>query len=93
MNAATPPAGEEVPTVYVELIESPAPRRWWRRRPQKWRWVARSGGNNRILATSGESYVNRGDALSTIQLIFGYRVNVYLRQPQLGNVAIRSARQ
>jgi uncharacterized protein YegP (UPF0339 family) len=57
-------------------------------RPQKWRWRARNGLNNRILA-SGESYTNRADALNAIHELFGPETDVYLRSSREGNVALR----
>jgi hypothetical protein len=56
--------------VTVTLIHSP--RRAWfgGRRWQAWRWVAHAA-NGRILATSGESYTNRADALAAVELLFG----------------------
>jgi uncharacterized protein YegP (UPF0339 family) len=36
----------------------------------QWRWRLRAG-NNRIIANSGESYWNKADCLSAIQLVKG----------------------
>lgn len=80
------PAGQLPPKVYIVLIKSRI------RRKQPWRWVARRGGNRRKLAVSGEWYTNRADALATIQTLFGYGTDVYLRQGVLGEVLIRGAR-
>lgn len=57
-------------TVTVALIHTDRP--FWRRvrRWQPWRWVAKAS-NGRILATSGESYVNRRDAVNAIVTVFG----------------------
>lgn len=35
---------------------------------RQWRWRLR-GANGRILATSGESFHNRGDCLSSLDLV------------------------
>lgn len=84
--SAAQPAGETVPKVHVVLIKSRI------RRKQPWRWVARRAGNWRKLATSGEWYTNRADALSAVQTLFGHGTDVYLRQGELGDVLIRGAR-
>jgi uncharacterized protein YegP (UPF0339 family) len=34
----------------------------------QWRWRL-IAGNNRILATSGEGYINKGDVMSAIDLV------------------------
>lgn len=87
------PAGELPPKVYILLIKSRFRIRR-RRRQQPWRWVAVRAGNRRRLATSGEWYTNRGDALDAIQTLFGYGTDVYLHPSvsPLGDVLIRGAR-
>ena len=50
---------------YVELIKSKLPRR------QPWRWVAKSHGNHKKLATSGEHYTDKAEALKRIKQLFG----------------------
>lgn len=39
-------------------------------RPQKYRWVAKNWANRRKLATSGESFTNREDALRNAVQLF-----------------------
>ena len=75
--------------IYVDLIRST--RRWPRRRPQRWSWTAVSGGNGRTLARSSESYTNRADCIAAIYQLFGAGSDVYLRQEQIGDVALRTA--
>jgi hypothetical protein len=75
----------ESPVIYVDLVKSKVPRK------QPWRWVAKSAGNQRKLATSGESYSNRQDALDAATLVFGDHSNVYLREPEKGNRILRMA--
>ncbi len=74
--------------VTVTLIRRPRPRLALRRRHQPWRWVARAA-NGRVLATSGESYVNKADALSGIWRIFGPATSVAL-QTEDGEYTLRS---
>lgn len=62
------------------------------RRAQTWRWRARNGLNNRILA-SGESYTNKLDALNAIHELFGPETDVYLRQASEPNIALRLTTQ
>jgi len=57
---------------------------------QPWRWHAVSAGNHKILA-QGERYFNEADALHAIDLLFGSGSNVYLRQHEQGNKALRMA--
>jgi uncharacterized protein YegP (UPF0339 family) len=71
------------PVIYVDLVKSKLPRK------QPWRWVAKSAGNQRKLATSGEWYSNLQDALDAIALVWGDGTNVFLRQSEKGNVALR----
>jgi uncharacterized protein YegP (UPF0339 family) len=73
----------ESPVIYVDLIKSKLPRK------QPWRWVAKSAGNQKKLATSGESYSNLQDALDAIALVWGDGTNVFLRQSEKGNIALR----
>lgn len=61
------------------------------RRPQKWRWTAINGGNQRVLAVSSENYTNRQDCIDAIVQLFGDQSNVYLRQPEIGNIELRLA--
>jgi hypothetical protein len=71
------------PVIYVDLVKSKLPRK------QPWRWVAKSAGNQRKLATSGESYTNRQDCLDAAVLVFGPNPIVYLRQQESGNSVLR----
>lgn len=72
-------------TITVTLLQSPRPPWRPRRRHQPWRWVAKAA-NGRIVATSGESYTNRADALSASETVFGWATRVMLddgrRPPQ-----------
>ncbi|AQT81989.1 hypothetical protein B1R94_26110 [Mycolicibacterium litorale] len=81
------PAGEHPPRVYIVLVKSRLPRK------QRWRWVAVRAGNSRKLATSGEWYTNRADALEAIQILFGYGTDVYMHPSvSFPDVLIRGAR-
>jgi uncharacterized protein YegP (UPF0339 family) len=73
------------PVIYVDLVKSKVPRK------QPWRWVAKSAGNQKKLATSGESYSNRQDALNAAALVFGDNSTVYLREAEQGNQILRMA--
>jgi hypothetical protein len=73
------------PVIFVDLVKSKLPRR------QPYRWVAKSGDNYRKLATSGEWYSNKNDAVSAIHLLFGDGSNVYLREAEQGNELLRFA--
>lgn len=55
-------------------------------RPQKWRWTAINWDNRRKLATSGEAFTNRSDALANaIQLFADATVDpVLLAEAKLG---------
>lgn len=57
-------------TVTVTLIHTERPLWRSRKRWQPWRWVAKAS-NGRILATSGESYTNKRDAVNAIVTVFG----------------------
>lgn len=70
------------PTVYVDLVEAKFGR-------QKWRWVARNAGNQKILARSSERYHNRQDCLDAIHQLFGEETVVYKREGEKGNVLLR----
>ena len=62
----------------VELYRSsPGP---FRGRPQMWRFRWRAD-NGRIIATGSESYTNREDAVSAIQLLWGK--DVAFSEPEL----------
>lgn len=60
-------------------------------RPQNWRWRAINGDNQKRMATSGEAYTNKQDCLDAIAQLFGSETNVYLRESEHGNVALRLA--
>ena len=62
-------------TITVTLLQSPRPPWRPRRRHQPWRWVAKAA-NGRVVATSGESYTNRADAMSAANLVFGWATRV-----------------
>lgn len=78
--------------VFVDVYRS----RTWRSderrgRPQTWRWRAINGNNQRRLAASSEAYTNKQDCLDAIAQLFGSETNVYLREAEHGNVALRLA--
>lgn len=56
---------------------------------QPWRWVAKSGDNQKAMARSSERYFNKTDALHAIHLLFGSGSNVFLRQAEFGNENLR----
>lgn len=70
----------EAPTVYVDVIRSPALARLLGRQ-QPWRWRAVNGGNHKVLAVSSERYTNVGDCLDAVDQLFGARSDVWLRLP------------
>lgn len=72
------------PIILVDLVQAGFGR-------QRWRWVARNAGNQKILARSSERYTNESDCRKAIDQVFGPNVNVFLRQPERGNVALRRA--
>lgn len=59
-------------TVNVQVLKSRV------RRKQPWRWVAKSADNYRVLAISGEWYINRVDCYHAVRLVFGDDTDVYL---------------
>lgn len=76
--------GEETwPKVVIVLKRS------WLPRKQPWRWIAKSAGNNRRLATSGEWYTNRKDAIKAIYILFGENSHAVLREVGIGDVTLR----
>jgi hypothetical protein len=75
--------------IYVDLKKSR--RLWPRKRPQRWFWVAKNGGNQKRLARSTETYTNKADCIEAIYALFGDGSNVYLRQAEIGNVNLRLA--
>lgn len=78
------------PVVYVDIkqaLSSIIPGR----RQQRWHWVAKSAGNQRVLARSSERYTNRGDALYAVALLFSSASTVYLREAEHGNQLLRQA--
>lgn len=58
---------------------------------QPWRLIVKSGGNQKTLFRSTERYFNEADARHAADLAFGSQSNVYLRQAEHGNVALRLA--
>jgi uncharacterized protein len=41
---------------------------YWKDARGEWRWHLK-GGNNKIIATSGEGYINESDCLAAIKLV------------------------
>jgi hypothetical protein len=84
-----------VSTIFVDLIFVPesAARKLipGRKRHQGWRWVAKNADNRKVLARSSERYTNASDARMAIDQLFGPNTNVYLREPEHGNVPLRMA--
>ena len=76
-------------TVTVTLVHTP--RRKWAgtKRWQPWRWTA-TAANGRVLATSGESYANRADAVDSIWALFGPAAFVRLRNTDGAYYTLRS---
>lgn len=76
-------------TVTVTLVHTP--RRKWAgsRRWQPWRWRA-TAANGRILATGGESYTNKADAVDSIWALFGPASFVRLRNDDGTYATLRS---
>ena len=62
--------------ITVHLYKS-EPKRLLKKRPQMWRWRAQAD-NGRIIATSGEAFTNRQDAVDSIQALFADDTDVYL---------------
>ncbi len=80
---------EETSLIYVDIYQGRIRKALGR--PQTWRWRAINGHNHKKMATSGEAYTNRDDALDAITALFGTNSNVYLRQKQHGNLPLRLA--
>jgi uncharacterized protein YegP (UPF0339 family) len=76
--------------IYVTVYKSTGPRYRTSARRQPWRWRATSGSNHRILA-SGEGFANEADCVASVQLLFGDKSNVYLRQAEQGDQVLRMA--
>jgi uncharacterized protein YegP (UPF0339 family) len=83
-------ADKTTPLVFVDLLQV-ADKATKTGRPQRWRWVAKNGANQKILARSSERYINRQDCLDAITALFGTATNVYLRQAEQGNQTLRLA--
>lgn len=83
-------ATEFPPVVYVDVYRSEITR-WRPFRNQLWRWRARNANNWKVMANSAEAYTNRQDCLDAIAQLFGSGTNVYLRESEQGNVALRMA--
>lgn len=78
------------PLVYVDLFQAAAnPLARLAGRPQRWRWRAINGNNQRVLAVSSEAYTNEVDALNAIDELFGSRSDVWLRQQGESNLLLR----
>jgi uncharacterized protein YegP (UPF0339 family) len=73
-------------TVIVSLYETATLKRLLGR-PQRFRWRA-IADNGEVLA-SGEAYVNRSDALSAIEKLFGNQSTVHLRELDHGSRVLR----
>jgi hypothetical protein len=58
---------------------------------QPWHSLVKSGDNQKPLFKSTERYFNRDDAVHAIELGFAGNSNVYLREAEHGNVALRLA--
>lgn len=58
---------------------------------QPWRILVKSGDNYKALFKSTERYNNEADARHAADIAFGPHSNVYLRQAEHGNVALRMA--
>lgn len=86
------PATEFPPLVYVDIIHEAPPDDWpGDTRWQPWRWIAKNANNNEPMARSTEHYTNKQDVLDAIAQLFGSGSNVYLREAEQGNVALRMA--
>lgn len=90
---------ENQPLIYVDLIEE-KPRGQKANETdehyaayldtfQAWRVIVKSGDNQRKLFRSTERYLHRAGALIAVQLAFGNNSNVYLREADRGNKALR----
>jgi hypothetical protein len=80
----------DTPTVYVDLLKSDN-KATRSKRPQRYRWVARNGGNQKILARSSKSYNNAEDCLAAIEQLFGTGTDVTLRREGEDDVELRAA--
>jgi uncharacterized protein YegP (UPF0339 family) len=78
------------PLVFVDLLQV-ADKATKSGRPQRWRWVAKNGANQKILARSSERYINRQDCHDAITQLFGAGTNIYLRQDGHGDQPLRRA--
>lgn len=58
---------------------------------QPWRILVKSGDNYKAMFRSTERYFNEADARHAAEITFGSESNVYLRQAEHGNVALRMA--
>lgn len=84
-------AAEWAKTADVPLIEADNAYRAYRLAFQPWRILVKSGDNEEALFRSTERYFNEGDVRHAADLAFGPHSNVYLRQKEHGNVALRLA--
>lgn len=80
-------ADPKYPLVYIVLYQS-KPRKVFRR-AQTWRWRALNARNSRVLGNSADAYTNKGDALAAVEQLFGAGTDVFLRQPEAGDVVLR----
>lgn len=61
-------------------------------RGQTWFWETIDYGNHSRMARSKGYHTNRGDALASAQLHFGYGTTVQLQQENQGNTPLRWGR-
>lgn len=57
-------------------------------RGQRWRWRA-TAANNRIMATSGEAYINEQDCLDAVEAVFGTGTRVRRTHPDQPEIILR----
>lgn len=70
------------PVIYIDV------KRTWR---GQYRWVAKNSKNNRKLAISGESFLNREDALKNAWRLTGNYSTVFVREGGVGLQLVRRA--
>jgi hypothetical protein len=79
------------PLIYVDLIKTPEPDDYTGPRWQPYTLMVKSGDNGAALFKSTEAYTNRDDAIHAVAIAFGPASNVYFRESEQGNVAVRLA--
>jgi hypothetical protein len=85
-------ADKTTPLVFVDLLQV-TNKATKTGRPQRWRWVAKNGANQKTLARSSERYTNRQDCIDALTQLFGADTNIYLRQDGQGDQLLRQAEQ